>query len=156
MTHKEFVAKLDAICKRSITRAENLDHRRGVKGEWLYVVDAGLVFHTNKPDVDGRVWKLGADDYAKYAAFLEAGRRVNRPVRVAATAKLRPPPADAAKFARYKELWHRMDRLVDREIVALKAKELDEAGRLEDSWNLAYEALYQLAQGHIGTQYCGN
>lgn len=154
LTHKEFVAKLSAVCKRINTRGENLQHRLGAKEEWLYVIDAGLIFHTNKPHVDGRVWKLGPDDYAKYAALLEAARRVNRPVRVAATAKLTPPPADAAKFARYKELWDRIARVVDREIVALKAKDLDEAGRLENRWDDLSEAVFQLAQFHIGTQYC--
>jgi hypothetical protein len=105
LTHAAFVAKLDDICKRGNAPV------------------AGLEEQANK---------LGANDYAKYAALLEKRQRLAAPFN-AEIAKLTAPPADAAAFARYKEMSNRLDGLLVRLIAALKAKDLTEANRPRSS-----------------------
>lgn len=77
MTHKEFVATLDAICKRGNTQA------------------AGLQKEATKA--------ANAGDYVKLAAVYEQALRNSEPL-YAEINRLTAPPDDAAAFARYKTL----------------------------------------------------
>jgi hypothetical protein len=128
LTHAQFVAKLDDICKRLNTRV------------------VGLQKQADKAQ--------NANDYTKLAAVIEERQRVVAPY-YAEMAKLTPPPADAAAFARYKEMSSRIDGILAREVAALKARDVAEVARLagigEQARNIRTNAALDL-----GTQHCGS
>ena len=128
LTHDEFVAKLDAICESGNAHNAELDKE------------------TDKA--------TNANDYAKLAAVLEQRQRLVAPERDSVE-QLVAPPADAAAFARYKAMNLRIDGLVDRLIVALKAKDLAEVNRLISLASQAQNKRTNAALD-LGTQHCGS
>ena len=104
LTHEQFIAQLDDICKRGNQAVDRLN-----------------------AELD----KVADTDYAKIASLHEQGVKLTVPYR-AEVAKLKPPPEDQATFARYQAANKRIDGISERLVVALRAKDNAELNRLSD------------------------
>jgi hypothetical protein len=102
LPHDPFVANLDDICKRGGAKAASYED------QYVRAVEAG--------------------DFTKAAAMLEQANRARAPL-VAELAKLTPPTADQAAFARYKTTISRLVGFDERAPAAVKAHDLQQIKR---------------------------
>jgi hypothetical protein len=128
LTRKEFVAKLDDICKRG--------NEAAAKSQEQFAK------------------ALNDGDSAKAAEALQQFERAAQPFE-AELESLDAPPADEAAFARYNAAQARIDGLIDRLIVALKTENFADATRLGTLTTTERNARTRAAI-ELGTEHCGS
>jgi hypothetical protein len=127
LTHEQFIAKLDDICKRGNAQAQKYKSEAEAAAK--------------------------ASDYAKLATVLQRSKNAEAPF-LAEFAQLTPPAADEAAFARYKTANERIKGLEDRAIVALRARDTPEVERLGEQADSERKARTAAAID-LGTKNCG-
>ena len=128
LSHGEFIAKLDDICKRGNAAAAP------------YQTEAIRAAH--------------AGDYAKAPTVLQQSSQRTAALK-AELLKLTPPADDQAAFGRYKTAVHRIEGLTDRIIRALKASDTAEVTRLGALGDSERKTRTEAALD-LGAQHCGS
>ena len=128
LTHEQFAAKLDDICKRGNASQASLEKQYDTA--------------------------VNANDYAKAASLFEEANRQFQPFE-AEVEKLTPPASDRATFERYLTANNRLQGIRERLVPALKARDLEQVQQLVDIGNSQTKTRTEAAID-LGTKNCGS